>query len=426
MEVISFLGIPRGKINPATKQYQEGRYQKVDYCWKGEVCSTELFAIALMQFFKPERLHLFVTEESKKHTHYQEIQDTVGDKLNTVVINEGLTEQDLWEIFQKVTGVVSMNSRVVFDITHGFRSLPFLVFLATAYLRQVRNVEVEKIVYGAFEARDRETNRVPVLDLTPFVSLLDWLTGVEALRSRDDADQLASLLQDAQSRPWRQQDAKSIDNVGLPRRLGRFANTILGLSQALHQARPIEIMDCASRLSEQLPDVQEEVDRWAKPFSVLLEMVANEYTPFSSGNPEKVNIENLHRQAAIIRRYADKGLAMPALSLSREWLVNYVIMYIDPENWLVLNSRMAVEERLNKSARHYIKRKGCNDLLDMVGSDMIKIPHISNVIKAWASITDIRNDVDHCGMRENPVKVDKVLSVVQGLPELIEGILNGE
>jgi CRISPR-associated DxTHG motif protein len=427
VEVISFLGIPAGKLDPITKQYQEGRYRKVYYYWAGEECYTELFAIALMQFFKPKRLHLFVTEKSQKHSHYKEIQAAVGDKLNTIVINEGLTEQDLWGIFQEVTGVVSNNSRVVFDITHSFRSLPFLVFIATAYLRQVRNVKVEKIVYGAFEARDKETNRAPVFDLTPFVSLLDWLTGVQALRTRDDADQLAFLLQDAQSRPWRQKKDGLMDDVTMPRNLGGLASTIQRLSQAFHQARPIEIMENASKLEENLPDVKEEVEKWAIPFAVLLEMVAKEYTPFSAKNPEKLNIDNLHKQAAIIRRFADKGLVMPAMGLAREWLVSYTMLYVDPDNWLVRNSRLEVENKLNKMAPSNKDGKSCNELIDnMVAPDVINIPHIGGVIKVWSTIREIRNHVLHCGMREDPVKVDKVLSIVQNLPELIYGVLDEE
>lgn len=118
---------------------------------------------------------------------------------------------------------------------------------------------------------------------------------------------------------------------------------------------------------------------------------------------------------------------MPAMGLAREWLVSYTMLYVDPDNWLVRNSRLEVENKLNKMAPSNKDGKSCNELIDnMVAPDVINIPHIGGVIKVWSTIREIRNHVLHCGMREDPVKVDKVLSIVQNLPELIYGVLDEE
>jgi CRISPR-associated Csx2 family protein len=99
----------------------------------------------------------------------------------------------LWEIFDRVASVVSEKETILLDITHAFRSIPMVVFAVAAYLRRTKGVKIERIVYGAFEARDEE-NRAPIFDLTPLLDLLDWLSGAEIFLQRSDATLLAERL----------------------------------------------------------------------------------------------------------------------------------------------------------------------------------------------------------------------------------------
>ena len=69
--------------------------------------------------------------------------------------------------------------QIILDVTHGFRSLPMLIFVVAAYLRQMKYVVLERVVYGAYEAKDENYN-APVFDLTLMVELMDWFHGLDS------------------------------------------------------------------------------------------------------------------------------------------------------------------------------------------------------------------------------------------------------
>jgi CRISPR-associated DxTHG motif protein len=426
MEAISFLGVPRPRQNKETGLMEEGRYMDVIYCWRrqnNEVSeyTTCLFPLALCEFFKPERLHLFVTAEADRHSHCREIERAVGRRLNKVLISDGNSEEQLWEIFQKVTDTVQAGSEVVFDITHGFRSLPLVVFLAVAYLCQVKQIKLHRVVYGNFEARDKETNRAPVFDLTSFVVLLDWLTGVKTLRQRDDAEQLADLLSSRHSSCW-SNDSPLAEDIK-PRQLEKLSGALRKLSYALQLSRPVEVMKQAGQLKKKLVEARPEVEQLSKPFAVLLQDIETEYNPYALPQPSRLTKENLSLQLALIQRYASRGLAMQAVSLAREWLVSFVMLEQDPEHWLSIDGRRPVESKLSSGAQKL--QSGPEHMPQQPQGTGLKTeqPLSKEILNAWGEISQLRNDIDHCGLRENPRPTGSIMKAVKRLPEKLQNLL---
>ncbi len=157
MKAFTFLG--RGQLHESTYTYQ------------GQNCETRFFAEALVSFFNPDTLVVVTTgkasqepvSEKDKTDRLTAIQNLLANQTEviSVTIPEGESEEQLWQIFNTVVGKIQDGDRVLFDITHGFRSLPFLTFLALAYVRNVRrDVEIERVVYGAYEAVDRDSERL--------------------------------------------------------------------------------------------------------------------------------------------------------------------------------------------------------------------------------------------------------------------------
>lgn len=416
-EVVSFLGVPPPRRDSETGRQVDGRYESSVYAWRDQECATHLFPLALQSFFNPRRIHLLVTDAARHHGHFTELQQALGGILNPVAIPDGRNERELWEIFVRVTEAIPRGIRVIFDITHGFRSLPFLAFLTVAYLRRAREVSVQHILYGNFEARDRMSTppRVPVFDLTPFVDLLDWLTAVEALRRRDDADPLASLLRDAHERPWRGGAGKP-DGKGMPRYLDDAAAALRDLSMAMHLARPMDLMGAAQRLGEVLPLVRGEVARWAPPFALLLQEVEREYVPYADDTPKRLDAAHLRRQHALIRRFVDKGLAAEACLLGREWLVNLILYSLAPEAWLDRGRRREVETAL---ASPRAERRDAEP-----GLPLEAVPQIMAIREAWDFLHDLRNDVAHCGFRDAPRSLSAIMRRVQDVPERLARLLH--
>lgn len=98
-----------------------------------------------------------------------------------------------------------------------------------------------------------------------------------------------------------------------------------------------------------------------------------------------------------------------AITLTREWLVNWYILTQAPERkseWLQQKSRAHVEEELNESwsqLRQEKLREGPDPL--------------HTAITVWGELIQLRNDVAHCGMREDAISAAGARKRAQSLLE---------
>ncbi|MCS6806991.1 MAG: TIGR02221 family CRISPR-associated protein, partial [Blastocatellia bacterium] len=292
-----------------------GKYETAQYGYAGRIVESNLFPVALYEFFQPDQMIVFVTEQSRAR-YWDELCQKLAGKIEPepVEIPWGSDPDELWTIFDRVVESVSEGEEVLFDITHGFRSLPFVVFLAVAYLRAVKKVSVRGIVYGAFEAKDSE-GRAPMFDLSPFLSLLDWLAAVHLFRRSGSADDLSRLLQEIQDQAWCGSAAEPSDK---PKKLKTMGGQINELSQALLLIRPLEVMEKAEHLVNQVaPAALKEAEHWAKPFALVAPALKQELSQFASPPSAK----NLDVQRRMINWYVERGLLVQAITLARELLV---------------------------------------------------------------------------------------------------------
>ena len=114
------------------------------------------------------------------------------DRVQALPIKTGNDTGEMWDIFMTIAGEIEAEETVIFDITHGLRSLPFLVFLFAAYLKSAKGVKIRGIYYGALELS--KDNVTPVINLSEFVEMLDWLGASERFIEMGDGSALAELL----------------------------------------------------------------------------------------------------------------------------------------------------------------------------------------------------------------------------------------
>ncbi|WP_449241542.1 TIGR02221 family CRISPR-associated protein [Desulfoscipio gibsoniae] len=414
IKALSFLGLPT-----PDKNEKEGRYSVSEYIFNDKFYRTELFPEAVVSIFNPDSLIIFVTPQAKKHSHYSELKSRVEDNhhvlFQPVDISEGKSEAELWEFFDKVTDVVNPGDEVILDITHAMRSIPLMAFIAMAYLRVAKDAKLKKIVYGAF-VRGQNTNdvpKVPVFDLTPLEQLLEWLAAVDALKRRDDAGHLAELLTRAHAMPYKEGHSET------PEYIRNTANALNNICQSLHLARPADTSSYVKTFLDYLPKVQQEMGRWAKPFNMLLEEVAEQYRPFYIAEPQKINQYNLNVQLRLIERFLDKGLVTQAITLSREWMVSLLAMHLDIQ-WFNKKRRLELENALGAAAMS--TRSKDKDLSPYWWDEL---PMARKLADHWNFVTELRNDVAHCGMRENPAGIASINNRACDLPNLLHKLLEG-
>jgi len=398
------------------------KYEAVTYVWREEKeFTTYLFPEAVAKIFEPEKMFLLVTPQAKQCEQFQTLKERLGDRLEPVDIPEGRSEAELWQIFERCAEVVSRGDELLLDVTHAFRSLPLIVFTAASYLRRTKGVAIRHIVYGAFEAREpfrsspQPSDRAPIFDLTPLLGLLDWLSGAEFMLKRSDATLLAAHLKQIHGTAWQKQRGDE-----LPRKLQSLGNTLANLSHALHLARPRDVMRYAQRLLQVLNEVKPEVKRWAKPFGVILEQVQAEGESLAYSKPECLDAENLRRQLVLIKHFVEKDLFAQAILLAREWVVSWVALHRGEEDWLDKEYREKELEYALGAASARLQGKETS-----IPEWFKQIPHNGNVAQLWSDLTNLRNDLAHCGMRKDAANIRSIQSRTKELPNRLKALMEG-
>jgi CRISPR-associated DxTHG motif protein len=398
MKAISFLGM--------------GNYQETTYVLGNSECQTKLFPVALCQFTRPSELLVLVTN-SAKAKWLKELEEQVKDcalQLTPVDIPDGHSVDDLWEIFARLTERLAEKEEVIFDITHSFRTLPFLAFLAASYLRVAKQVDIKGVYYGAWEARvplSREalpTDRAPVFDLSPFMKLLEWTTATDKFIKTGDGHELARVLRDTQSSLHRSAVGQS--GVPLPRGLIKLAADMETLSLALALTRPREALPAAATLGQGLAAAESDVTRWAQPFAVLLDRTRQDYQPLALSHPDTELEANLRTQWRLIDWYLERQQILQAATLAREWTVSVLCWRLE-RDWLA--QREVVENALNAHTR---QQQGLEYKQSALQSEVAALPQASELASLWGNMTLLRNDLAHCGMKKGATSADKLLKNV--------------
>lgn len=400
VKVISFLGITN--------------YKLTRYVWKGREVETEFFPEAVAHFIRPDKIMVCLTptaQAGEKSTNWQELQrrfERDNIPYEPLPIPEGHTEADLWQIFNILTNAVGEGEKLVFDITNSFRSLPFLSFLAIAYLKAAKNVRVESVLYGAWEAKDAE-NRSPVFDLTPFVSLLDWLTATEQFVQTGNARFLSILM-----------NPKN-EKTGA---LSEAASTLKVISQAARLCQPFTLMQEVVQLEPTLNNAQSVLEFNTTPFNVLKSEIVNTFGQFECHNSE-VTEETLRKEFRLINWYYEKGQVMQAISLAREWLIDVVTFRLGEKINFAMDYRKPFEEAIagialvGKPHPQDPQRNFTQDDLNRYGSKIWEWEERELLRQLWTDLKNVRNRLDHAEHHPKKPK-ERTLSALEKLQKKMD------
>jgi hypothetical protein len=389
MNLLTFLGTADYKITTYTLNSQGYR---TCYC-----------PAAVAYFCRPETTLVAVTAEAKAK-HFETLADEIAKFTRPVPvpIPEGRNEVELWQIFEALTHQVAERDELAVDITNGFRSLPFLSFLAIAFLRLARRVKVQHVYYGAFEARDQATNESPIFDLTPFVTLLDWTIATDRFTRFGDATDLASLLKEGI--PPGHVLATDLQARKLRDALKQAAMAMEHVSLALRLTRPLETMIASVRLAETLNIAGPLIKQQARPFALLADHMGQAYQSLALKDPlTKVNWPiNLQIQLDLIERYLDQGQVVQAVTLAREWLVSLLVYQFQGDSLIDDKTvREPVEFALSNEAER-LKDEPRPRFETSYDHPLQALLNHQEIGKVWSDLTQLRNDLAHVGMNLNP------------------------
>jgi len=394
---------------------------KTSYAWQGQVYEGEVFAEALRQFVAFDHMLVFSTPEAHQYA-WPALEKLHDPRIEEVPIPIGQNNQEIWQIFEQVIERVPRCETVAFDITHGLRSIPFLVFLFAAYLKTARQVTIDAIYYGAFELGSAEQHLpAPVIDLSEFTSMLDWLTATNRFVETGDGDAMARLLRAGMPAGVQMSNDPQARQLG--QQLKSAADAIEAVSLALSTARPVESMQSAAHLAATLQQASPGIRQRARPFDLLADQVVAQYGQFGLEDPmdEAQRVKNLRRQLAMIGWYLDRRRIIQAVTLAREWIVSLLAYTFGADMFDSRSVRPGVETALNNGVE---RRKPARPLRNKIQYDeqFEALPQANELAGLWSQLIELRNDLAHVGMRQSPKPARKLYQKARTLQPALENL----
>ncbi|MBF0234963.1 MAG: TIGR02221 family CRISPR-associated protein [Desulfamplus sp.] len=336
----------------------------------------------------------------------------------------GNNEAEIWQIFQAVYDSLGHGDEIIFDITHGFRSIPMLFMTLIGYARMLKQISVKGIYYGAFEqlgpAYEVEKNipvdeRVaPIFDLTSFDKLIHWTEAIQSFVKNGSSREFAALAHGEVGPILK--DTRGKDRVAGDIRDISKGMEVISRNLMLNRGARIIEFDYG-RIKEKLTSLKDS-DIFIRPLEPLLSVMETKIDAFA-----RDDVENGFRA---VEWCVTHGLYQQAVTMLQENMVTHILAG-EGLDWGVERHRKAAgmalklvsdsTSRLNEDGEdpslvEFVKRLMENLVVKTFASDM-------------ESLGSIRNDVNHGGfLTETDKKARSSESILERFDRIRKSIFS--
>jgi hypothetical protein len=372
--IITFLGI---------------RAESTQYEFEGESYSGKVFPEALIKFVEFDKMFVCITEKARTTT-YPILKELGDERIQPIDIADGETTEQMWNNFKKIVEKFQPGDEVIFDITHAARSIPFLTFLFSAYLKVSKSVKILNVYYGAPvfgvpsprslsnenppSEKLESPKPAPVIKLGEFVSMLDWMSATQQFITLGDGNGLVTLLRGLQ-----------VENEDLSKIIKEMAEAIELVSDALIYIRPIEAMKAAAKIQQLVPQIKSAGHELAElqPFLLLVDQIDDKYKILALAEPMKSQnlYQNLSRQLDMICWYQEHQQQIKSIVLERELFVSILAYWLKNDPF---------DEKVRQNAQNILN----NQRQDV---DFDNFKNKATIIEVWNKVKEPRNDYAHLG-----------------------------
>ncbi|MCC8186836.1 MAG: TIGR02221 family CRISPR-associated protein [Bacteroides sp.] len=333
-------------------------------------------------------------------------------EVQTVRIPDGKNEEEMWEIFSLLFDQLQDDDRLYFDLTHSFRYLPMLVLVLGNYTKFLKNAKVCHISYGNYEARNTHTNEAPIVDILPLSLLQDWTFAAADYLENGNAKRLTDLCLSV----VKPVVAETKGRDPMAKSLECFAKNLNRVIEERQTCRGISIVEAQSvrRLKENIRNISSG-DLNIKPLKPVFEKISSSLDNFN----EKENVEN---GFAAARWCLDNGLHQQAITIFHENILTYICKQKD------LDWKNQAHRSMAASTLH-IRANGTKEtewkVNGKIASEAEKqiirkiIGSIPDIERLYHQMSELRNDINHSGIRPNPREANRIESSARKLMEEI-------
>ncbi|RLB06753.1 MAG: TIGR02221 family CRISPR-associated protein [Deltaproteobacteria bacterium] len=366
-----------------------------------------------------DRIVMFCTEKARQINWINEDPGDVGEgsgkgledrlkalglnaEIGMVTIPEGKSESEIMEIFSRVTEEIREQDSVVLDITHSYRSLPLLNIVVLNYAKALKRIKVERICYGAYEAR--ENNVAPIFDLTPYDRLLDWSVAVNEFIGYGIPDRVTALVREDVSPILMEKRGKDITAASIK----KLADRLCKMSQNIRSARCFEIEKFVS-LKGDVDKIKEQ--KLIPPLNPLLDKIVEKTEGFGAESATLKGFE-------AVKWCIEHDLLPQAYIILLETVLTGVCRKLgyDPakkkeRNFLSALLSVVGQKKPESKWEGELKRK-----MEKAREILVKydVP-FKELAKAYSKLGNHRNDFMHCGCSGSPGKHETLRTKIHQL-----------
>ncbi|MEJ5347601.1 MAG: TIGR02221 family CRISPR-associated protein [Desulfosoma sp.] len=329
-------------------------------------------------------------------------------------IPDGKNETEIMDIFMILMEALKPQDQVYLDVTHSFRSLPLLQTVILNYAKVLKDIRVERIVYGAFETmgtlkeveqRPVEQRIAPVFDLTPYDALLDWARAVDIFQKAGRPQEIKRLIGRNLGAVFNKRQEQ--DQKKLACSMSTLGNQLENLCLNLSAARGPHVLKAQS-FDEQLDAVENQ--RLIPPLTPLLEILRRKVQRFK------------------VQNETTKGFEAAAWCLEHELIPQaYVLLR---ETILSALCRWAGQDPMNEKMRenfwsallHVVAtgkpEKDWEGLLAQKRDEALHVLRtggeaLKTLAKKFEALRDRRNDLMHAGWKTDAKSAPSLLQFLQ-------------
>jgi len=424
------------------------RYQKCCYTtatFKSPV--VRFFQEALVQMLSPnwtkqDQVFIFLTPAAEKNNWEGQFYEGRGlkqalSRYQQVSINaetaipSGISEQEIWQLFERLYACLQPNDEVYLDITHGFRSLPMLLMVLLDYAKALKNIQVKKIYYGAFETLGpypkiqenypNPADRIaPILDLTSFAALQDWTAAAADFKLYGKFNRLEALTKHSLA-PMIQTESGTDATTFVLERINSMIKTLVALLQT-NRGKALRLFDfdALQGLLTQFSNSKNLIS----PLTAVIQEIQNKVAPFNT------NDALFWLKAA--RWCQDHGLIQQSITQSREgyitWLCFRFQQTIDAElfDFTQAKPRVLINNAFTIAYHNYPKSKWfkLNKDNTPITRALIADPIIQQSAELFINLGKLRHDINHGGYQhymEATIFSKKLNEYITQLTTIIKG-----
>ncbi len=151
-------------------------------------------------------------------------------------------------------------------------------------------------------------HRTPVLDLTNFVELLDWMVGADLFVRFGDARDLAGLLCNRHQRLRPASEDRDAMRVWDNSPLKLTADMLDIATRSLRVVRPADAMRASAQIVKRLPAVERKIGALALPFKPLARQIIDNFQPTTLDETEQADpSRTLQTELNLVGWYLERG-----------------------------------------------------------------------------------------------------------------------